>query len=485
MRDRTLAASVPQTYVAARDASKKSLNLATYVCDGTSDDVQIQRAIDALPASGGRVELSEGTFTVDGTKITLASGTHLTGAGVGVTTVKLAAAQNGRIITNTATSNNITISDITFDGNESNQTADGVNRDAHAALFLGAITDLNINRVEVKNTYAGAGIRLGTCIGVRISDTVMSANKDTVVGGAFLCDNIFCGDGTNIQIVNCQLGDCSDTGIAMDGSDHVNITGCNILGPDVQSIAVVDSESGTAKNVTITGNILGANGTGGYGVRMFANQGTTSVSITVSGNVFTDCDHGISIESNIHGVVISGNLIKANSGTTKDCIRFVGTPDDVVLTGNQAGSSSLIGVNFVSGTPTQLLFGNNNFQAATTPISGTIPATSTFSGTVAIPDPGDGNAIAVTQPGAVALVTAGAETRTLAAPTSIGQELLIYMKTDGGNCVVTCATTFNETGNNTATFTDTGEAIKLVAVEEGSTLRWRTLLNDGAAYTTV
>ena len=56
---------------------------------------------------------------------------------------------------------------------------------------------------------------------------------------------------------------------------------------------------------------------------------------------------------------------------------------------------------------------------------GTTPAT--------IADPGASGAIPVTATGRVAIVTAGAETRTLAAPTIVGQRLLLYMKTDGGD----------------------------------------------------
>lgn len=103
----------------------------------------------------------------------------------------------------------------------------------------------------------------------------------------------------------------------------------------------------------------------------------------------------------------------------------------------------------------------------------------------AIADPGNAGAIPVTVSGYVPIVTAGAETRTLAAPSFIGQELLIYAKTAVGNGVVTCATTVNETGNNTITFANAGEAVRLIAVEDGANLRWRCATADGAALTTV
>lgn len=102
-----------------------------------------------------------------------------------------------------------------------------------------------------------------------------------------------------------------------------------------------------------------------------------------------------------------------------------------------------------------------------------------------IADPGNAAAIPVTQSGRVAIVTAGSETRTLAAPTFVGQELLLYVKTDGGTCVITCATTVNQTGNNTITMADVNDSIRLHAVESGSDLRWRVVCNDGAALSTV
>ena len=49
--------------VAASDASTKSKAEADYICDGTSDEVQIEAALDAL-TTGGTVLLSEGAFSV-------------------------------------------------------------------------------------------------------------------------------------------------------------------------------------------------------------------------------------------------------------------------------------------------------------------------------------------------------------------------------------------------------------------------------------
>jgi predicted RecA/RadA family phage recombinase len=105
--------------------------------------------------------------------------------------------------------------------------------------------------------------------------------------------------------------------------------------------------------------------------------------------------------------------------------------------------------------------------------------------TAVIADPGNAGAIPVTASGHVDIVTAAAETRTLAAPSFNGQELLISLKTDGGNCVITCATTVNQTGNNTITLDDAGDAILLVAKQNGADKRWSVVSNDGCSLSTV
>jgi len=105
--------------------------------------------------------------------------------------------------------------------------------------------------------------------------------------------------------------------------------------------------------------------------------------------------------------------------------------------------------------------------------------------TADLADPGNAGAIPVTDSGHCDLVTTGAQTRTLAAPTYLGQLLLVSLKTDGGNCVITCATTVNQTGNNTITLDDAGDAVLLVAKANGSNKRWSVVSNDGCTLSTV
>lgn len=69
------------------------------------------------------------------------------------------------------------------------------------------------------------------------------------------------------------------------------------------------------------------------------------------------------------------------------------------------------------------------------------------------------------------LVTAGAETRTLAAGVE-GQIKVLYFKTDGGDCVVTL--TGNPAASDVVTFNDAGDVVVLLYLND----RWTVIANN-------
>lgn len=80
------------------------------------------------------------------------------------------------------------------------------------------------------------------------------------------------------------------------------------------------------------------------------------------------------------------------------------------------------------------------------------------------------------------LVSAGAETRTLAQPTAYGQRVLIDMRTDGGDITMTVTGGFDEAGNTSLTFDDVGQYIELESVAVSTTaFQWRVVGYDGVA----
>jgi len=103
-----------------------------------------------------------------------------------------------------------------------------------------------------------------------------------------------------------------------------------------------------------------------------------------------------------------------------------------------------------------------------------------------ITDPGDAGAIPVTASGWCALVSAAAETRTIAAPTFIGQEIDLFMDTRAvGDITATAAVVVNVANNNTMVFGAASERILLRGVSAGGTKEWSVVANDGVALSTV
>jgi hypothetical protein len=102
-----------------------------------------------------------------------------------------------------------------------------------------------------------------------------------------------------------------------------------------------------------------------------------------------------------------------------------------------------------------------------------------------IRDPGDTGAIDTGRSGVCALISAGAETRTVPAPQFLGQEITICFDTDGGDVTATAPATVNQTGNNTLIFADAGDEITLRAISLADGMIWRVASNDGVALSTV
>jgi hypothetical protein len=91
-------------------------------------------------------------------------------------------------------------------------------------------------------------------------------------------------------------------------------------------------------------------------------------------------------------------------------------------------------------------------------------------------DPGNAGIIRVTEDLQILeMVSAGAETRTLANPTKSGIRFVLRLMTDGGDIVVSASNGFNNAGENKATFNDASDLLNLLSVESATpgTFRWQ------------
>lgn len=92
-------------------------------------------------------------------------------------------------------------------------------------------------------------------------------------------------------------------------------------------------------------------------------------------------------------------------------------------------------------------------------------------------DPGNGGTIRVTEDLQICeMVSAAAETRTLAAPTKPGIRFVLRLMTDGGDVTVTAENGFNVAGEAEVVFADASDLLSLISVEHSAgppkTYRW-------------
>lgn len=171
--------------VAASDASTQAKNGADYVCDGVNDQEELQAAIDALPASGGRVVLSEGRFYTSAAIEVLKHNVVIEGQGI------------SSVVISDGDSREIDIFDL----------GDGITTYANLR-----IANLKIDSVGQKTS--NTGLKINRCFKVWIDKVYIEHQYRAV--------HLL--NATQVWITNCPIRDTKENGITiesdlMDGFD--------------------------------------------------------------------------------------------------------------------------------------------------------------------------------------------------------------------------------------------------------------------------
>lgn len=223
----------PTLTVAAVDASASSRATANYACDGTADDVEITAALNALPSGGGVVRLTEGTFALAAIIGTARVGSHLVGAGMDATIIRVPNAGGVGFNTVVVQINNASCSmrDFTIDGNKANNAA----QTGMFGIWANA-ADSAIERVKVKDsagqgffvTVAAAHARLASCISEGSASNAYllrspGASGITLVEGCIARSNAggagFACDNGQVLLIGCRavsVGGASGSGSGFD-----------------------------------------------------------------------------------------------------------------------------------------------------------------------------------------------------------------------------------------------------------------------------
>lgn len=215
--------------VAASNTPAALKAAATYVCDGVADEVTIQSALDALPATGGLVQLLGGEFVWASAKVRVEKhGTILAGIGMGAiagasqqgygTRIRVATGFTDTcaiLVADTTGTNAIstcTVRDMTIVGSDTGTNVHGLFWRGHTGA---------IDRVRVSNMSGD---------GIRVEGYATWATYDTMLSRCITSDNagsgIHCSTAAqDLHIVQC-ISFNNDAGIQIRAASQ-QITNCH------------------------------------------------------------------------------------------------------------------------------------------------------------------------------------------------------------------------------------------------------------------
>lgn len=342
-------------FLAASDAAAETKLHADIVCDGTDDHTDINTAITAAAATGGKVLLSEGTFVIAG-EISLSSNIHLQGMGIGATTIQVEDSDSGTYtILDIDTLGAVTVSDLSIDGNSLSASSN------NTGIAVASSMDVTLRNLIVKNisrsASAGNGIHISGSSRVKV---LGCAIRDCQYFGIWVESNA-------ADIVDCTVSGSVDTNVCLDSSS----TGCSVINTSILSGDNVGLLIDGSLHQVIGCDIVSSDG---YNVSM---GGDNSL---VLGCVIKDGDnHGVYIAGDADGCTVADCLISTNGQGTHDTysgIHFVASASNNTVTDCKIlkGASSPqqkygIDVSNVSTSDRNYVYNNDcYFGGATSPI---------------------------------------------------------------------------------------------------------------------
>lgn len=345
--------------VCASDSREK---YADYRCNGTNDNVEIQAALDALPATGGEVVLLDGTYNIEAS---LVLDSYQTLRGCGRNTILTTTTADVDIITATGGDGSekvgILIADLCVDGN-----AGGVANDS--GIVWTYVDYSKITNVWSKDN-GEHGIYTTYCNHCEFNGNVCEGNTGSGIQLDYLshyntvCENICEGNGYGIRLNegngNSVTGNTcqgNTDGIILADADFNTISGNSCIGNTTEGINI-----GSSHRNTICGNTIYDNGTTGIYL-----AGSDYCAIT--GNLCVrNGYYGIHISSSDHCNVTGNHCIENSQDTddTYDNIQVAG--DYNLISSNVCRQGALAnqpqyGIDIASGTK-NIIQGNDLHDA--------------------------------------------------------------------------------------------------------------------------
>ena len=307
--------------VAAADSPAHARAQADYVCDGVADNVEIQAAINALPAAAGVIYLCPGTFHI-AARLELHSNMQLLGSGMGATTLF---AVNG-LNTNVVYALNRTalrIADFSVNGNGPNQA-----NDAATGIFFSTCTLSIMDNVQVYDTY-----RHGMALYVSTDCIIQNCRVSGALGGTTPHGIAIYNGSHRATVKGCWLNSNATHGIVIYQATHgVRILDC-VTNSNGSMGVTTSASGGVCNDCSIIGCYSEGNVDEGFRfVQGYGHRIEGCVSTGAGGN------GGITLDTTV-GATVVNNHCEANeySGIFAGASSFSSIVGNICRNNNQAG----------------------------------------------------------------------------------------------------------------------------------------------------
>lgn len=275
------------TYVvAAADADARLQASADFVCPGSNDHLVINAAVAALPAGGGRVHLTAGTFSIGGVAGTYGgisifrSNVLLTGEGCGTRLILQDGLTDINVVWIKGDISNVAIRDLYINGNGTNQAP----------------------WVRARSGWQGGN-------GVKAIDR--SALGPTP---------------RNIRVENCRIEDCQVMAVMLSGT-AVEVLNCYFTGDFGSHVIELLGDSGRIEGCTLRVKdgdraAFGFSTDASYNYHIINNKILIEPGGTISAhpiNNWPSIAYGGGNVTNLYHGIIAGNIV-VNNGTTRSVL---------------------------------------------------------------------------------------------------------------------------------------------------------------------
>lgn len=305
----------PPTTITISSSTSKHMLTADYYCSGTNDQTVINNAISALPSTGGKIVLLEGTYNIGGTITINKSNVTIQGLGHNVI-LKTATSTTALKMFGISNATGLIISDIVIDY-ANNTSADCI------AIQLYSSDNVIIEHINILNNK-GNGIEWFNCNYTRFSDISFinvrqciwdrGRNHSSIID-KWIVDTVTKGitldsSSTLNKIVDCIVRSATDNGIKSDAA--YTMINDNIVYGCSNGITVNGNCSTVADN-NVRDSDIGISVNGKY-VNV---SGNTAIRADDSGNVssYSSSQYTISMGSSSANCLVIGNIISGKNYT--------------------------------------------------------------------------------------------------------------------------------------------------------------------------